>query len=422
MGKRQALIHFCLLLALSAVIAKCAEAQQRAVGSEPQTIRKTERDASRKPATNPKNNSDLDSPPAKPPSLSEYQFTEALKKLQSGDHVPLSPPPLSQPPLLQRKSSVPPLMVVPLAPAGARSKDVPKDYVPKNDVGLNATGREAVSMSRQWQESEDIPAPGKDGRVVYVYGAGMPVVVCSPLRICVVELEAGEKLVGEPQIGDSVRWEISPATAGIGDSRTPLIVLKPTAAGLDTTMMIPTDRRAYYLRLESKPEEYLARVAFSYPQEETEQWKRFEQQQDAVQQKKVAEEKEKKSDQSGNRSFSDAVDAVYWDYAIKGGDRTMRPIRVLDDGAKTYIQMPAVTGRTEAPVLVIQGPDGGEMVNYRVNGDVYVVDRLFNRAALIVGAGKHLKKVEITRKAPIGDKKAAERHAQSQPDLPGGGS
>ena len=99
----------------------------------------------------------------------------------------------------------------------------------------------------------------------------------------------------------------------------------------------------------------------------------------------------------------DAVDSLYWDYSIKGGDPTMRPTRVLDDGLKTYIQMPAATGRTEAPVLVVEGPDGGEMVNYRVKDGVYIVDRLFNRAALIVGAGKHAKKVEITRKVQIGD-------------------
>ena len=44
-------------------------------------------------------------------------------------------------------------------------------------------------------------------------------------------------------------------------------------------------------------------------------------------------------------------------------------------------------------------------------GDVYVVDRLFNRAALIVGAGKHAKKVQITRRAQIGDDKITAQKA-----------
>jgi len=119
------------------------------------------------------------------------------------------------------------------------------------------------------------------------------------------------------------------------------------------------------------------------------------------------------------------VDALYWDYQIKGGDPTIRPLRVLDDGIKTYIQMPLATQRTEAPVLVVQGPDGSEMVNYRVKDDpqnkqtlTYIVDRLFNRAALVVGAGKHARKVEITRKTPVGQQQV---QSEKKPVIEGSG-
>jgi len=43
-------------------------------------------------------------------------------------------------------------------------------------------------------------------------------------------------------------------------------------AGLDTNLLITTDRRAYYLRLISKPEDYVARVAFAYPEDDTRKW------------------------------------------------------------------------------------------------------------------------------------------------------
>jgi len=170
-------------------------------------------------------------------------------------------------------------------------------------------------------------------------------------------------------------------------------------------MVIPTDRRAYYLRLQSKPDDYLARVAFAYPEDQGQQWRQYaEQQENAARQRK--EENQQKAKDA--KILPDFVDTMYWDYQIKGGDPTMRPTRVLDDGVKTYIQMPLATQRTEAPVLVVNGPDGAEMVNYRVKGDMYIVDRLFNRAALIVGVGKHARKVEITRKTEIGvpEKKA----------------
>ena len=326
------------------------------------------------------------------PPLEKYPFTEALKKLQSGDAS------------AQRPTTVPPLVLAPMPSAGSRSvgsrsKEVPRAFVPRLDVVLSPTAQEAVGVSRQWQDGQNIPAPGKDGRVVYVYGAGMPVMVCSPLHICVIELQPGEKIVGEPQIGDSVRWEISPAVVGSGEEAMPLIVVKPLQSGLDTTMVIPTDRRAYYLRLQSKAEDYLARVSFAYPEDQGQQWRQYAQQQEsAVRQHRENEQQQAKP----TKVLPDAVDAIYWDYQIKGGDLTIRPTRVLDDGVKTYIQMPLATQRTEAPVLVVIGSDGVEMVNYRVKGDLYIVDRLFNRAALIVGVGKHARKVQITRKIAVG--------------------
>jgi len=45
--------------------------------------------------------------------------------------------------------------------------------------------------------------------------------------------------------------------------------------------------------------------------------------------------------QTGN----DAVDKLYFDYTfkVKSGADSIRPVRVLDDGEKTYIEMPSVT-------------------------------------------------------------------------------
>jgi type IV secretory pathway VirB9-like protein len=37
-------------------------------------------------------------------------------------------------------------------------------------------------------------------------------------------------------------------------------------------------------------------------------------------------------------------------------------------------------------------------VNYRVRGNYYIVDKLFQQAALIVGVGSDQQKVEITKK------------------------
>jgi type IV secretion system protein TrbG len=98
-----------------------------------------------------------------------------------------------------------------------------------------------------------------------------------------------------------------------------------------------------------------------------------------------------------------AVEKMNFAYTIKGGNEHIRPLRVFDDGAKTYIQMPGEMQHREAPVLVVLGADGkGEMTNYRVRDLMYIVDRLFDRANLVLGSGKKAQKVEISRAEPKG--------------------
>src|SRR6266404_164915 len=85
------------------------------------------------------------------------------------------------------------------------------DFHLKPDMPLTPTAQAAVLLSEKWLTETTTPTPGSDGRIVYSYGSGLPTVVCAPLRVCMVELQSGERLVGEPHIGDSVRWNISPA-------------------------------------------------------------------------------------------------------------------------------------------------------------------------------------------------------------------
>ena len=266
---------------------------------------------------------------------------------------------------------------------------VPPGFKPRTDVQLSKTAQDAVQMSEKWMAEHNQPFTGQDGRVLYSYGAGLPTVVCAPLRVCIIELQSGEKLAGEPHIGDSVRWNISPAMFGHGDSATTLIVLKPQIAGLDTNLLITTDRRAYYLRLLSKPEDYVARVAFAYPNDESSSSKWQEQ---------IAKQKQEEQKNTIAKLPNNSVESLCFDYRVKGKDDALKPVRVFDDGQKTFLQISRETRTREAPVLVVLGRDGKqEMVNYRVKGDMYIVDRLFDRAELILGTGKKAQKVEIQR-------------------------
>jgi type IV secretion system protein TrbG len=266
----------------------------------------------------------------------------------------------------------------------------PAGYKPKTDVVLSPTATDAVRVSAEFRAESNSPSPGPDGRVMYTFGAGLATLVCAPMRICILELQPGEKLNGEPQIGDSVRWQITPAAYGTGVDGTPVIVVKPTASGLDTNLLVTTDRRAYYLRLISKPDDYVSRVAFEYPAEDNNRrW----------QEHMLAE----RSRQPAKAELLPALvtaERLNFGYDIQGGNEHIRPVRVFDDGEKTYLQMPAELKYREAPVLLIVGNDGkGEVTNYRVQHQTYIVDRLFDRANLVLGAGKKNKglTVEISR-------------------------
>src|SRR5438552_7037568 len=131
------------------------------------------------------------------PGTDKYPLTEAVRALESGDSPQAS---TDGTPILPSISNAP-------AP-GKASSEVPRDFLPKRDIVLNPTGLDALLISRDGAASHNTSATGNDGGVVYTYAAGLPIVVCAPLHVCMVELEPGEKIIGEPHIGDSVRWEI----------------------------------------------------------------------------------------------------------------------------------------------------------------------------------------------------------------------
>ncbi len=268
------------------------------------------------------------------------------------------------------------------------NSEVPEDFVAVKKVPLPEDASQAIDVDGSWKSQSALPSPGEDGRVVYTYGAGLPTVVCAPLRLCVIELESGERLIGEPHIGDAVRWLIDPATLGNGPLESSLIVVKPKGPGLDTNLLLTTDRRLYYVRLVSTTDEYIARTSFEYPAAETARW-----------QAHLLQREQRRKDAAEHSSLAPlrTIEDLYFDYRVLGKHPELRPVRIFDDGEKSYIQMREEVLQRELPVLVVVGEKGPEMVNYRVKGSVYVVDRLFEHAALILGEGKKAKRLDIVR-------------------------
>ncbi|GHV32036.1 hypothetical protein FACS1894167_14890 [Synergistales bacterium] len=91
---------------------------------------------------------------------------------------------------------------------------------------------------------------------------------------------------------------------------------------------------------------------------------------------------------------------LHLDYEVRGKDSLRwKPIRVWDDGVKTYIRFSkgSVRKSVEAPVLVVFEHKKEVLVNYRAAEDMYIVDRVFDKGALIAGTGSLQDRVVITR-------------------------
>jgi type IV secretion system protein VirB9 len=185
-----------------------------------------------------------------------------------------------------------------------------------------------------------------------------------------VALQPGEKLVSV-STGDTVRWIVGDTTSGEGAVQQVHILVKPIAADLKTNLVITTERRTYHLELESTETTYMSSLSWTYPADDL----------IAIRKKNDGLAGVDTIAMEGAHTF----DNLNFRYRIIG-DAAFAPARVFDDGAKVYIQFPSSLPQGEAPPLFVQGSNGKPaLVNYRIKGNTYIVDRLFALAELRLG-------------------------------------
>jgi type IV secretory pathway VirB9-like protein len=249
-----------------------------------------------------------------------------------------------------------------------------------------------------------------DSRIVsFAFGHSEPVLRCTVLRACVVELESGEALVDEPISGDQERWIIARARTGAGGAST-LVIVKPKACDISTNLVLSTDRRIYDLDLESPAcmgtatnpkQSYTRHIRFEYP-----------------------DDRSKISVLGGESDGGDGVgtgtprresgalpvqDSTVPDsFAFNRNYRVVRerrgpfglfgrkpvdfpwvPTAICDDGAHVYITMPAQARQHAAPVLYAVEDDGSRtMMNFTTRDSVIVTDRVFRRGVFVLASGE----------------------------------
>lgn len=216
-----------------------------------------------------------------------------------------------------------------------------------------------------------------DAAQIYDYAPGaLYEIYAAPGFVSTVLLEPGEAIV-TIAAGDTTRWLVEEAIAGdVGEPRA-LLLLKPTRAGIRTNIVLVTDRRTYLIEAVAiEGRTYSAQTAWRYADD--------------------------RADQNASGVNIDSLERLNFRYRIqtvRGPAPRWRPVRVFDDGRRTYVEFPLDLGVGEAPPLFLA--DGGDvaLLNYRVIGNRYVVDRLFEVAELRLGGARQTI-VRISRERP----------------------
>lgn len=244
---------------------------------------------------------------------------------------------------------------------------------------MSANEAKGTYLSGAWQEGQGVVTRGRDGKVVFLFGEVQPSVVCSPLQVCDIELQAGE-VVRDVLVGDSVRWKVDPATSGAAGAQAVHLIVKPSEAGIETSMVVTTSRRTYHVQLRSHATEYMARIGFEYPDEV------------------AAKLGEINARMEASVIDGAGVPAENLDFGFRfEGAARWKPTRIYTDGLKTYIQFPSALAGGDAPVLFVISGGENRIVNYRLQNNMMVVDYLVDHAVLVSGVGKEQQKITIRR-------------------------
>ncbi len=269
-------------------------------------------------------------------------------------------------------------------------------YFTDRNPQLTPQERAALDLAKKWQASGGSgakPVAGPDGSIRFLFGSQQPSIVCAVLQVCDIELQPGEQ-VNSIHLGDQARWLIEPAVTGNGSGEVQHLIVKPMDVGLETSLVVTTNRRTYHMRLRSHRRDFMPRIGFIYPEDAAAKWDAIKTRENHAMDIRKSRTISETGEYLGNLDFAYSVD----------GSAAWKPLRVYNDGQKTIIQMPAIMAQTEAPTLLLLAKEGGlfnddetVMVNYRLQGDRYIVDTVFDRAILIAGVGGNQSRVTITR-------------------------
>ena len=283
------------------------------------------------------------------------------------------------------RAKKPPQTQIPII-EGEITATVPGDkpiVLPENAI-------EAIRLESSWHhDAKPLLAP--DGSIVYLYGQGQPNIPCAVNRVSTIRLAPGEVLnERDAEIGDNTRWTLTRHQILRAGQVQTFVTVKPQYVGLDTTLTLFTNQRAYNLRLLSDVQG-VDQVSFQYPKEEADQAAVEAEKQRAIEAEKQRHEEELRRQQLEASNTDKPITNT--DYTVKVGRHAkhLAPILLGDNGAHTLVQLGPAAQHRPLPALQIVSPTGPGAPNVHFDPSqlLFTVDGLFTQARLIVGQGKH---------------------------------
>lgn len=241
-----------------------------------------------------------------------------------------------------------------------------------------------------WANRTGAVIPGPDGRVVHVFGQATPTLVCTPGQACLLELEPGEVVQDNVVQADLMGWSVELRLRDI-DPPQIYFAFKPLPeAPRLTNFFIITDQRIYNINLVKDLRYSTPILSFIYP--DTQQRKmeeRIEALKVAKQQKAAADRAERatRTARTGVSTTRGTVpaDELDFDYRI-AGSAPFRPLRVYNDGRRTYVDLPT-NYRGDFPSVIGGRAESNRALNFRATkgGQQIVIDGVLGSFELQVG-------------------------------------
>jgi len=322
------------------------------------------------------------------PSLDEIQ-TAARLLTEAGRQAQPAPAPT----VLPNPQEGPPLVALP--------EKAPKGYKIRTEVPLNSSTSAALSMATRFLERPNVPHEGKDGRLIYSYGAGLPTLVCAPLRWCLIELIPGE--TAKHAVPSDERWDAKPLVDTSGDRPRSIIAMRPKYSGLDSSLVIMTDQRSYFLRLVSEPTGYMSRIAFDDPEAEhvkaTEAaWQVREWQASLAALPQAGEYHAATDKPQMDQPIHPYVLSGEKDFWGKEKRPYFWPVAAYEKGGLVYVTLPKEVADQRSPSLHRWSASGKpEPMNYSTEGNTFIAHTIEPQMVLLHGDGKKAEKVFLTK-------------------------